>query len=108
MADWWLSTAYLEYRQPVVVFSSPGLVFPLHTFNSLDDQLSYASKMIYGALSYKEMIDGGKIKADFMGKIALDMSQYNKIFGTTRNPKKPRDELSYHPDSKHIVVAFKN
>lgn len=61
--------------------------------------------MIYGALSYKEMIDNGKIKPDYMGKIPLDMSQYQKIFGTTRNPKKPRDQLAYHPGSKHFVVG---
>jgi carnitine O-acetyltransferase len=108
MSEWWLNAAYLEYRLPVIVHSSPGLVFPLQTFKSVEDQLSYAAKLTYGALSYKDLIDKEKIKPDMMGKTPLDMSQYKKIFGTTRNPAPVRDALVYNPNSQHIVVAFKN
>jgi len=108
MSEWWLNAAYLEYRLPVIVHSSPGLVFPLQNFESVHDQLSYAAKMIYGALCYKEIIDNGKLKPDMMGKVPLDMSQYKKIFGTTRNPAPSRDVLVYNPKSQHIVVAYKN
>lgn len=109
MTDWWLKAAYLEYRLPVVVHSSPGLVFPLQQdFQSVEEQLSYATKMIHGAVLYKDLIDNGEIQPDMMGKTPLDMSQYDKIFGTTRNPAAGCDVLVYHPKSKHIVVAYKN
>jgi len=103
-----LSTAYLEYRSPVVIFSSPGLVFPVEDFKSKEDQLRYAAKMIFGALLYKQSIDNNTITPDRMGKAALDMSQYNKVLGTNRNPGKAKDVLVYHPNSRHFVVAYKN
>lgn len=57
LSDWWLNCAYLEFRKPVVVWSSPGLVFPMQTFGSVADQLTYAANMVKAALSYKEIID---------------------------------------------------
>ncbi|CAG9566977.1 unnamed protein product [Danaus chrysippus] len=57
LEDWWLNTAYLEYRDPVTVYSSPGLVFPFQKFNSQQDQLKYAAKTILAALEYKSLID---------------------------------------------------
>lgn len=49
-----------------------------------------------------------KIPQEMMGKDQLDMSQYDKIFGTCRIPCFPRDELKFHPTSEHIVVVHKN
>ncbi|KAH8380078.1 hypothetical protein KR009_008835 [Drosophila setifemur] len=34
----------------------------------------------------------------------LDMSQYNRLFGTARIPRLGKDELVQSPDSKHILV----
>ncbi|BES89268.1 carnitine O-acetyltransferase activity [Nesidiocoris tenuis] len=108
LEEWWINTAYLEYRDPVVVFSSPGLLFPPKKFANLDDQLDTAAKLAIAAVSYKALIDNGKIVLETFGKAPLDMSQYYKIFGTNRHPCKPRDVLAYHPSSKHIIVVFKN
>jgi carnitine O-acetyltransferase len=108
LGEWWLSTAYLDYRDPVVVYSSPGLVFPLEDFKSKDDRLRYAAKLIHATLIYKKSIDDGTIPKDMMGKAPLDMSQYKKVLGTNRNPGKTKDCLAYHPNSKHFVVAYKN
>ncbi|XP_058445312.1 carnitine O-acetyltransferase [Malaya genurostris] len=108
LSDWWLQSAYLEYRDPVIIYSSPGLVFPKLNYVSVDDQLRYAAKIVFGALLYKRMIDRNQIKLESMGKVPLDMSQYNKIFGTCRVPGKPSDSLLYHPESTHIVVASNN
>ncbi|XP_061512313.1 carnitine O-acetyltransferase [Anopheles gambiae] len=108
LADWWLRCAYMEYRDPVIVYSSPGLVFPRASYKTLDEQLQYAAKMVSAALAYKMLIDGGKIKPEMMGKVPLDMSQYEKIFGTCRIPGKERDSVQYNPRSRHIVVACNN
>ncbi|CAH2104729.1 unnamed protein product [Euphydryas editha] len=107
LEEWWLNTAYLEYRDPVVVFSSPGLVFPFRKFNSQIDQLTYAAKTLLAALDYKALIDNDKIPVEMMGKNPLDMSQYKKIFGTCRIPFEKRDKLSFN-DSKHITVIHNN
>ncbi|XP_037721254.1 carnitine O-palmitoyltransferase 2, mitochondrial [Drosophila subpulchrella] len=34
----------------------------------------------------------------------LDMSQYNRLFGTSRIPRIGKDELVHSPDAKHILV----
>lgn len=57
LADWWLNIAYLEYRDPVVVYSSPGLVFPFQNFENDSDQLEYTAKLILAAVDYKLLID---------------------------------------------------
>ncbi|XP_028176761.1 carnitine O-acetyltransferase isoform X1 [Ostrinia furnacalis] len=107
LEEWWLNTAYLEYRDPVVVYSSPGLVFPFRKFNNQNDQLQYAAKTLLAVLEYKALIDGNKIPVEMMGKNPLDMSQYRKIFGTCRIPGEKRDKLSYN-DSKYVTVIHNN
>ena len=57
LADWWLDLAYLTYRSPVVVWSSPGIVWPRREFSDVDDQLDYASKVIAGLIDFKLMLD---------------------------------------------------
>ncbi|XP_008193031.2 carnitine O-acetyltransferase isoform X1 [Tribolium castaneum] len=108
LADWWLTTAYLGYRDPVVVYSSPGLVFPFQKFGCEEQRLEYAAKLIAGALSYKELIDSGKMPVEKMGKDPLDMNQYKKIFGTCRIPGVKVDHLEYNPQSRHIVIVRNN
>ncbi|XP_055585607.1 carnitine O-acetyltransferase-like [Uranotaenia lowii] len=108
LADWWLQAAYLEYRDPVIIYSSPGLVFPKLKYATVDDQLKDAARIVFGALLYKRMIDRNQIKPEMMGKAPLDMSQYSKIYGTCRIPGHPADSIEYHPGSSHIVVASNN
>lgn len=56
LADWWLTNAYLGYRDPVVVFSSPGLVFPFEDFENEYQRLVYTASLILGAVKNKIMI----------------------------------------------------
>lgn len=46
-SNWWLNCAYLQYRDPVVVWSSPGLVFPKRKFVTLDDKIRYAAQVVH-------------------------------------------------------------
>jgi len=108
LSDWWLQCAYLQYRDPVVVWSSPGLVWPQRKFTSEQDRIRFAAKVISAALQYKGRIDNKEIPAEFMGKSALDMAQYEKIFGTCRIPGVPGDSMQYNPESKHIVLVIDN
>ncbi|XP_054285113.1 carnitine O-acetyltransferase-like [Macrosteles quadrilineatus] len=108
LADWWLNSAYLEYRSSVVVFSSPGLVMPRQHFESPEEQIMFAAKLVLAVLDFKSLIDNDKLQTEMMGKDPLDMAQYKKVFGTCRLPRIPRDEIVYHPDSRHIVVMHNN
>jgi carnitine O-acetyltransferase len=46
-SNWWLNCAYLQYRDPVVVWSSPGLVFPQRKFVTIDDKIKYAGQVVH-------------------------------------------------------------
>lgn len=107
LADWWLEGAYLTYRDPVVVFSSPGLIFPEQKFRSENDRLTYAVKVVTASLNYKAAIDDKQIPVEKVGKAELDMQQYGKIFGTCRIPGVEKDSLIYNPQSDYIVVMHK-
>ncbi|KAG8199407.1 hypothetical protein JTE90_000275 [Oedothorax gibbosus] len=110
--EWWLDTAYLGFRSPLVVYSSPGLVFPLKDFNTVERQLRFAARLVAGALDFKMLIDNFALPLETMGGKPLDMAQYYKIFSTCRIPECPTDSLVFHalhPESpKHIVVAHNN
>ncbi|KAJ8983433.1 hypothetical protein NQ317_005898 [Molorchus minor] len=108
LEEWWLNTAYLDYRDPVVIYSSPGLVFPFEDFKNEIERLTYTAQLILAAVDYKLVIDGDKIPIDKMGKDPLDMNQYKKIFGTCRIPGEKRDTLEFNSNSRHIIVARNN
>lgn len=46
-SNWWLNCAYLGYRDPVVVWSSPGLVYPQQKFVTVDDKIKYAAQVVH-------------------------------------------------------------
>lgn len=92
----------------MIVHSSPGLIFPFAEIKSKEELLNYTARLIHAALQFKDSVDKGTIKPEFMGKTSLDMSQYSKILGVNRSPAEPEDVLSYHSQSRHITVAYKN
>lgn len=47
VSNWWLNCAYLQYRDPVVVWSSPGLVYPQRKFTTIDDKVQYAAQVVH-------------------------------------------------------------
>lgn len=46
-SNWWLNCAYLQYRDPVVVWSSPGLVYPQKKFVTVEDKVRYAAQVVH-------------------------------------------------------------
>lgn len=108
LADWWLDCAYLGFRGTVVVWSSPGFVWPEQEFAGETDQLEYAAKVVGGLLDFKLMLDKQCLPVEMMGKDPMDMEQYYMVYGTTRMPGKTKDYLSLNPNSKHMVVIHDN
>lgn len=108
LAPRWLKAAYLQYRDPVTVYSSPGMTLPLTTFNSDQEYLMHCAKLIMGLVKYKDMVDSGKIPIVKMGGRILDNSQFSRVFGTCRIPGYSEDSLQYNSNSKHIVVIYQD
>ncbi|XP_028918959.1 carnitine O-acetyltransferase isoform X2 [Ornithorhynchus anatinus] len=109
LSEWWLRTAYLEYRQPVVIHSSPGLVLPKQDFVDLQGQLRFAAKLIEGVLDFKAMIDNETLPVEHLGGKPLCMNQYYQILSSCRIPGPKHDSvISYNKGKKrpeHITVV---
>ncbi|XP_076019712.1 carnitine O-acetyltransferase isoform X2 [Genypterus blacodes] len=109
LSEWWIQTAYLDYRMPVVVHSSPGLVLPRMDFRDKEGQMRYAAKLIAGVLDFKTMIDNETLPVEFLGGSPLCMNQYYEVLSSCRIPGLKRDSIVNHAKSsrppKHITVV---
>lgn len=108
LSDWWLKFAYLGFRSPVVINSNPGLFYNVNEFKSESEWLGYAARSIWATMRFKVQIDTKQIPTDMMGKARLDMEQYGMIFGTCRVPAEEFDNIQYNPESKYVIVVYKN
>uniref|UniRef100_A0A665TXJ8 Carnitine O-acetyltransferase n=1 Tax=Echeneis naucrates TaxID=173247 RepID=A0A665TXJ8_ECHNA len=109
LSEWWVRLAYLEYRMPVVVHSSPGLVLPHMNFSDKQGQIRFAAKLIAGVLDFKTMIDNETLPVEYLGGKPLCMNQYYEVLSSCRVPGLKRDSVVNHarssPSPKHIVVV---
>ncbi|KAM5145735.1 carnitine O-acetyltransferase [Mantella aurantiaca] len=109
LSDWWLQTAYLEYRLPVVVHSSPGVVLPKQDFADRQGQLRFAAKLIEGVLDFKSMINNETLPVEHLGGKPLCMNQYYQILSSCRIPGPKRDSVVNYSQAKkpptHITVV---
>ncbi|XP_059406591.1 carnitine O-acetyltransferase [Carassius carassius] len=109
LSDWWLQTAYLDYRMPVVVHSSPGVVLPRTEFSDRQGQMRYAAKLIAGVLDFKSMIDNETLPVEYLGGKPLCMNQYYQVLSSCRIPGTKRDSVvNYALDKRpptHITIV---
>lgn len=111
--DWWVSKAYLEGRDSVMIWSNPAMVFPpIDVPEGRENVIRYIGNLILGCLDFKEFVKKGGNPDDVKGKGSqLCQDQYGKIFGTLRIPGVPSDSIVYgqlnDPDTT-VVVARNN
>ncbi|XP_034048770.1 carnitine O-acetyltransferase isoform X2 [Thalassophryne amazonica] len=109
LSDWWVLTAYLDYRMPVVIHSSPGLVLPHMNFSDKWGQMRFAAQLIAGVLDFKIMIDNETLPIEYLGEKPLCMDQYYKVLSSCRIPGLKRDSVINNAKSsrppKHITVV---
>ncbi|XP_032395126.1 carnitine O-acetyltransferase isoform X1 [Etheostoma spectabile] len=106
LSEWWVLVAYLDYRLPVVVHSSPGLVLPRMNFSDKTGQIRFAAKLTAGVLDFKTMIDNETLPVEYLGGKSLCMNQYYEVLSSCRIPGLKRDLVVNHAkSSKHITVV---
>uniref|UniRef100_UPI0037E8ED3F carnitine O-acetyltransferase n=1 Tax=Semicossyphus pulcher TaxID=241346 RepID=UPI0037E8ED3F len=109
LSEWWVQVAYLTYRLPVVVHSSPGLVLPRMNFRDKQGQIRFAAKLISGVLDFKAMIDNETLPVEYLGGKPLCMNQYYEVLSSCRIPGPKKDSVVNHAKSprppKHITVV---
>ena len=107
--DWWYSKAYLEGRDPLIIWSNPGLVCPRITVpRGREATIKYISHFVLGSLDFKERLARGENPEP--GAPVQCMDQYTKVFGTTRIPGATSDEVRFGSllSPNHRVVISRN
>lgn len=110
LSEWWMQSAYLDCRMPVVVYTSPGVVLPRMHFQDRQGQMRFAAKLIAGILEFKKMIDSDTLPVEYLGGKPLCMDQYYQILSSCRIPGPKRDSIANHSSGKstpptHITVV---
>ena len=106
LQQWWLECAYLGFRLPVVVHSSPGVATLKQEFSSQSQMLSFCSKVVRAAIEFHLDVLEGRIPPDMMGPVTLDMSQYKNVLAMTRIPNAEVDtqRRASREEARHILV----
>ena len=107
LSEWWLEVAYLQFRGPIPVYSSPVCLRKKEQFKSVSDMLDQVSKYLHGSGLFFEQIRRGTLSQDRVGNTPLCMHQYESLPGTYRIPGVAMDSLRHSPDSNHILVIHK-
>ncbi|XP_017085173.2 LOW QUALITY PROTEIN: carnitine O-acetyltransferase [Drosophila eugracilis] len=108
LAHRWLKVGYLKFRSPVTAFVSPGMTFPKQSFENPNQFVDYTSRVIFGLGEFNDLVHAKKIPIVKMGKNELDNSQFGKVFGTCRIPRRTTDEIIYNPCSDYVVIIYRN
>jgi len=107
-SDWWLDMAYLGYRAPLPVWSSPGIIMPPQDFSNSDEKwLSFTARLVEAVLDYKRKIDADLVKVDMSGSSPMDMVQYTQLYGATRIPGLVSDSQVVDSDPNYIIVMHR-
>lgn len=69
-----------------------------------DPQLSRASSLILSSLLFIHDLRTGDLKPDAIRGSQLDMSQYERLFATSRVPTDLGCRMETYHESRHIVV----
>ncbi|XP_073454519.1 carnitine O-acetyltransferase-like [Aquarana catesbeiana] len=111
LSDWRQECIYLENHLPLPVHSSPAVILPQREYRDWRGQLRFASKLICGVLDFKAKIESpGSLEELWRGQ-PLCPDQYNKFFGSCREPGYKRDRVLLQPPNKappHRVTVCKN
>ncbi|KJE90270.1 carnitine palmitoyltransferase 2 [Capsaspora owczarzaki ATCC 30864] len=96
---------YLEGRWPLPINSNPFFLFkPDLRLGARTNGLARATSLTMATLRFIRKMRTAGLEPDMNGDTPYDMSQYDKLFNTTRIPVKDRDTLATYPTSRHIVV----
>ncbi|KAF2752898.1 acyltransferase ChoActase/COT/CPT [Pseudovirgaria hyperparasitica] len=106
--DWWNSTAYMSYRDPVVPYVS--YFYSHRDDRKRRDPAKRAAAITTAALEFKRQVDMKELEPEYMKKLPIAMSSYKWMFNACRLPIKPEDHSVKYDfeEHKHIIVVRKN
>lgn len=79
---------YLNYREPIVINSNPGMVFPPRKFTTILDVARFTARLIDAALDHKDILNKKALPIEKATSREpgqpLCMAQYYRILGASR------------------------
>ncbi|GHJ84737.1 hypothetical protein NliqN6_1139 [Naganishia liquefaciens] len=101
--EFWYES-YLQFQESVVLSLNPFFVLSSDVTPSNSNQLPRAASLILGSLYFVHDLRNELLEPDTVRGVPLDMSQYRRLFGTSRVPTQSGCRIDITEDSKHIVV----
>lgn len=109
VTEWWEKYIYLSSRMPLAINSNyycfdQSYAHPSHI------QSSRTAVIIHNCLVFKRLIDREELQPLVLrGTVPICMSQYERLFSTTRIPGVDVDELCHFStsESKHVILQHK-
>uniref|UniRef100_A0A6G1SE62 Carnitine O-acetyltransferase n=1 Tax=Aceria tosichella TaxID=561515 RepID=A0A6G1SE62_9ACAR len=103
--DWWVQEAYLKSRAPLPINSNPAMIYPKLPFevNNQRKLISTMAQLVSGVIDFKlALLQGYNPEAhgsedEFRLNVNQCYNQYKHIFGSTRMPGDPIDEIHFKP-----------
>ncbi|ETW09160.1 hypothetical protein H310_01593 [Aphanomyces invadans] len=103
ISDWWEQYVYLKGRSSIMIGSN-YYVLPARYIPSTN-QLARAAGVVRQLMEFKQRLDREQLPPIMLrGLVPLCMSQYTRIFSTTRLPGRDEDKLKKYGSSKHLAV----
>lgn len=110
LQEWWNTLAYLEFRQPIVVYVS--YLFLLANDPSSETGIQRAAAALRAAAHYRVQVCSNDLPQDTIGKKKTPLCSvaYKYMFHACRIPQPKRDAYRIYDPSQytHAVVACRN
>lgn len=109
MTDWWEKYVYLRGRLPLPC-NCNYYILDSSYWQATPNPASRAASLVQNILRFKRLVDHEELQPLVLrNTIPICMSQYERLFSSTRVPGHEMDEVvHYEPnDSWHIVVVCK-
>lgn len=107
LSDWWLSAAYMSYRDPVVPFSS---YFYLHKSDpTVKTGAARGAQLLKSMLAFRAMIVNQTLAPETSKTGYMCMAPYKWMFNTSRVPVPNEDvSVAFEPAQNNHVIVVRN
>lgn len=107
LSDWWLSVAYMSYRDPVVPFSS---YFYLHKPDpKVKTGVVRAAQLLKSMLAFRHLLVNEELAPEKTKTGFMCMAPYKWMFNSSRIPVTGEDvSKGFEPSSHNHVIVIRN
>lgn len=108
VTDWWEEFVYLTSRAPIMINSNFYVIAETSNLPS-NNQCARAGNLCHSLFLWRQMLEREELHPQTAASVRpICMSQFERLFNTTRLPGESRDYIKHYEKSSHIVILHKN